>query len=307
MSNKSRRRFKLATGAILAGAAIPIAAAGTAWADPTETQAQLEAQGLSSTEAAAVVSAENGTTTPVEVSFDGKVVVEANEGTGSADEATASSGRHDAVSASIGGGTDSSAKGKDALAFDEGTTTDSNSDKATAHGHGAMASIYDASTSTATADGTRATAEAEDGTTGATVSAHGTDAGAVNIDSTGSTTTANGTAAEAESYYGTDATVSAKGTDAEAAGFATDGSTATATGTGTQAVVEYTDDSTATAKGTGSGASIEGTSTSTVSDSTNLTNNGQSYTLTTSDTNWVNGAPTDSPADISAALHVPLP
>jgi hypothetical protein len=33
MSNKSRRRVKIAAGAILAGAAIPIAAAGTAWAD----------------------------------------------------------------------------------------------------------------------------------------------------------------------------------------------------------------------------------------------------------------------------------
>jgi hypothetical protein len=33
MSNKSRRRVTMAAGAVLAGAAIPIAAAGTAWAD----------------------------------------------------------------------------------------------------------------------------------------------------------------------------------------------------------------------------------------------------------------------------------
>ena len=33
MSNKSRRRMTMAAGALLAGAAIPIAAAGTAWAE----------------------------------------------------------------------------------------------------------------------------------------------------------------------------------------------------------------------------------------------------------------------------------
>jgi hypothetical protein len=43
MSKKSRRRLTLAAGAILAGAAIPIAAAGTAWADDdTITVAQAE-------------------------------------------------------------------------------------------------------------------------------------------------------------------------------------------------------------------------------------------------------------------------
>jgi hypothetical protein len=43
MSKKSRRRLTLAAGAILAGAAIPIAAAGTAWADDdTMTVAQAE-------------------------------------------------------------------------------------------------------------------------------------------------------------------------------------------------------------------------------------------------------------------------
>jgi len=34
-ADKSRRRLSMAAGAILAGAAIPIAAAGTAWADQT--------------------------------------------------------------------------------------------------------------------------------------------------------------------------------------------------------------------------------------------------------------------------------
>ena len=41
MSNKSRRRIKLAAGAILAGAAIPIAAAGTAWADDDQQPQQV--------------------------------------------------------------------------------------------------------------------------------------------------------------------------------------------------------------------------------------------------------------------------
>ncbi len=79
-------------------------------------------------------------------------------------DATASSGRHDAVSAAIGGGTDSTAHGKDAVAFDDGATTDSNSDNAKASGHEALAYIDDASTSTATADGTKANAEVYGGT-----------------------------------------------------------------------------------------------------------------------------------------------
>lgn len=293
MSTKSRRHMKLAAGAILAGAAIPIAAAGAAWADDTaapvdktETQAQLEAQGLSSAQAQAVVNAENGTT-PVEVSYDGKIVVEANEGGTASTDATASSGRHDAVSAAIGGGTDSTAHGRDALAFDEGASTDS-SDAAKAHGAHATAEVS--------------------GSIGATVTADGKVASAEDVGSTDSTSSARGTGAEAVNYSDTDTTASARGTGAEASGEFTTDSTATSRGTRADAALVYTDDSTATAKGTASGAAIEGTSTSVVSDSSNLTNNGGTYTLTTSDTNWVNGAPTMDPAaDVSAALHVPLP
>jgi hypothetical protein len=112
VSNKSRRRVKLAAGAILAGAAIPIAAAGTAWADDdavgaaaeTETTKQLEHQGLTHAEAQAVAAAEaNGT--PVEVAHDSTVVVNDNQGTTSTTEATAVSGfaRGDNAIA-IGGG-----------------------------------------------------------------------------------------------------------------------------------------------------------------------------------------------------------
>jgi hypothetical protein len=105
MSNTSRRRattsrprITLAAGVFLAGAVIPIAAAGTAWADETgsqnqtETVGQLERQGLSASQAEAVVKAEKDGT-PVQVSYDGTTVVNANiQGTGSATEATATSG-----------------------------------------------------------------------------------------------------------------------------------------------------------------------------------------------------------------------
>ena len=93
MSNKSRRRLTMAAGALLAGAAIPIAAAGTAWADDTntdqtETAKQLEHQGLTHAEAQAVVTAE-GNGTPVQVSYDGTTVVNDNQGTGPSTDASA--------------------------------------------------------------------------------------------------------------------------------------------------------------------------------------------------------------------------
>ena len=99
----SRRRVAMATGALLAGAAIPIAAAGTAWADETQTAGQLEREGLSPSEAKAVVAAEDDGT-PVQVSYDGKMIVDANQG-GASGDATAASGTKD-VAIAIGGGSD---------------------------------------------------------------------------------------------------------------------------------------------------------------------------------------------------------
>jgi hypothetical protein len=115
MSNKSRRRLTMAAGALLAGAAIPIAAAGTAWADDpaqadqTETTSQLEHQGLTKAEAQAVVTAENNGT-PVQVSYDGTTVVNDNQGSGPSTDATASSdtGPKD-VAAAIGVGSEAGA------------------------------------------------------------------------------------------------------------------------------------------------------------------------------------------------------
>jgi hypothetical protein len=79
MSNRSRRRVTLAAGAILAGAVTALAAAGSACADDeTETFSQLVGQGLNYYEAYEVVQAED-TGLPVEVSYDGNLVVDTNQ------------------------------------------------------------------------------------------------------------------------------------------------------------------------------------------------------------------------------------
>ncbi len=103
MSTTSCRRLTLAAGAILAGAVIPITAAASAWADgltETEDFGQLVGQGLNYYEAYEVVEAEsNGL--PVEVSYDGQVVVEDNEPTDPLLGAFAESGSGTDVAAAI--------------------------------------------------------------------------------------------------------------------------------------------------------------------------------------------------------------
>jgi hypothetical protein len=93
----------VAAGAILAGAVIPMAAAASAWADgltETEDFGQLVGQGLNYYEAYEVVEAEsNGL--PVEVSYDGQVVVEDNEPTDPLLGAFAESGTGTDVAAAI--------------------------------------------------------------------------------------------------------------------------------------------------------------------------------------------------------------
>jgi hypothetical protein len=190
MSSKSRRRMKLAAGAILAGAAIPIAAAGTAWADDiadqdqTETARQLEHQGLTHSEAQAVVTAENNDT-PVQVSYDGNTVVNDNQGDTSSTEASAISGPgpHD-VAAAVGGGSAANAGNAvggfpagnhdTAVATDgAGATADiGNHDTATASGAGSAASSGDGNYDTSTVNGTDSAAGS--GGTGTTVGNHDT-------------------------------------------------------------------------------------------------------------------------------------
>jgi hypothetical protein len=152
MSNKSRRRLTLAAGALLAGAAIPIAAAGVAWADDpaqadqTETAKQLEHQGLTKAEAQAVVTAENNST-PVQVSYDDTTVVNDNQGATSADQASASSaaGPKD-VATAIGDGSIAGAAGSETI----GSGID---DKAYADGPNAEALSGDGSHDSASATG----------------------------------------------------------------------------------------------------------------------------------------------------------
>jgi hypothetical protein len=181
--DKSRRRVAMAAGAILAGAVIPLAAAGTAWADETETVEQLVKQGLSQADAQAVVDAQNNGT-PVQVSYDRKVVVDDNQGSGSTDEATARSGAKD-VSAAIGGGSDSTASGAGAVAVADGSSKDGNSIDATARGLNSTAWISDSTDTkvTATYNGAAALAYGDTGVT-ATATGFNAEAQAVNDSNT---------------------------------------------------------------------------------------------------------------------------
>jgi hypothetical protein len=155
VSNTSCRRLTLAATAILAGAVIPIIATASAWADgltETEDFGQLVGQGLNYYEAYEVVQAESSGL-PVEVSYDGQVVVEANEPTDPLLGAFAESGTGTDVAAAIA--TNSPAienqtiadsllgsnnvafadgGGSYALAGDEVPTSVSNNDTATAIG-----------------------------------------------------------------------------------------------------------------------------------------------------------------------------
>jgi hypothetical protein len=285
MSNKSRRRattsrhrVAMAAGAIVAGAAIPIAAAGTAWADDTSetsgnigpvipvaaagtasvnetatpvtpatpsqipTVQDLENRGLTPYEANAVVTAA-GDNTPVDVSYNGKNYFSDNQGSGSANEAAATSAKND-ISVAIGGGTDSTAKGAGAVAFDLGAnsgTTGGNNDDATASGKNATATIND-STNTMVSAGAYSNA-------------------ASSYDS-GVKVTASGFQAQASSAFdGSNTTVSATGTNANASAFFTGDSAVSATGKNADAMVSE-DTSTAgsqldvTAKGTNANASV---------------------------------------------------
>jgi hypothetical protein len=330
MSNKSRR-IKLAAGAILAGAAIPIAAAGTAWADTTENQQQLENQGFSSSEAQAIVNAEAPGGTAVQVSYDGKIVVDANQPGIAGMDATATSARND-VSAAIGGGSDSTSHGAGAVALSDGTNDD-----AIAHGKDASVQIYDdggTGDTTATARGSRADAYA-DGDSSVKETAHGSNAYVDAEEATNTTLTATGKGAEADADNDvSNSTVTAHGTRAYADAYENDDNVkVTATGKATDAYaydssdgsatakdtalrggeprpvafdalravggdsgfaeIDYTTNSEATARGHGSIAEVLGAYGSPVDSSSAVDTNGTATTVYTSDTHLENGMVAD--------------
>jgi hypothetical protein len=129
MSRKSRRRVAMAAGAVLAGAVIPIAAAGTAWADDdTITVAQAEKLAKAGEQ--------------VDISVNGKTIKDTCMGACTADSGAV--GEHNkAIAIGAGseaeienGATDSTAKasgGGEAKVEDSGTATVSH-DVATANG-----------------------------------------------------------------------------------------------------------------------------------------------------------------------------
>ena len=103
-----------------------------------ESVSQLQNQGLSHGQAELVYAAEQSGGTAVEVSYDGRIVVEKNQASGSSNEATATSGaRTNDIAAAVGGGSDSSAKGAGAVAFADGANPDGNNVDATATGKNA--------------------------------------------------------------------------------------------------------------------------------------------------------------------------
>jgi hypothetical protein len=312
--NRSRRRVAMAAGALLAGAAIPIAAAGTAWADDTVTQTtpdktetltQLEHQGLLTNYAQAVVTAE-GNGEAVEVSYNGKIVVDDNQGSTASTEATAKSATKD-VAVAIGGGTDSTASGTGAIALTDGSntgTTGGNSDTATAKGFGAEAIASDDTGTKVSATGTEAAAQAF-ASSNSTLTASGTYAYASDSSSTGDTLIAKGTGSEAFGGFNNTVTLTATGTAAFAVGLDSSNSSATATNTGPssyvnadgyrgEAEVDYADGSKAIASGMGSYAQVDGTSYYNshgvnISGSSAVDNNGTTTIVTASDINSTNG------------------
>ena len=180
MSKESRRRLTLAAGAIVAGAVIPIAAAASAWADDeTETFLQLVGQGLNYYEAYEVVQAED-TGLPVEVSYDGNLVVETNQIVNPLTGAVAESGPNSDVAAAIA--TNSPAilnqtiaeatRGSNDVAFADGggsfafagnevpDTIANNNDTATAIGTYSSAFAVDGNNDSATDIGSNSLAEA---------------------------------------------------------------------------------------------------------------------------------------------------
>ena len=136
MSHKSRRRLTLAAGAIVAGAAIPIAAAGIAWADDSLTS--LVAVGDSQ---------------PMELSFDGQVVIDT-----CGNECTAISGTDNDLAIAYGDGSYAEAidgQGDKATASDGGVALagTGNDDTASATGYDSYAAAGVGNGDNATADG----------------------------------------------------------------------------------------------------------------------------------------------------------
>jgi hypothetical protein len=276
----SRRRITLAAGAILAGAAIPIAAAGTAWADDdTITVAQAEKDAKAGEQ--------------VDISINGKTIKDTCP-TCTADSGT--KGEHN-VAIAIGAGSyatdDSGDKG----------------DRAVASG-GGFAYLADANDSKATATGADSSASV-DTTSGAPADTHdvavATGGAASEVDA--SYTTATATGAGSEAYVNavligrpgqppptplpvTHDRLVADGTDSTAYINDASDSRATATGGNNYAQINYTSfpasvdtRDVVTASGASSGADIED-----ASDSSNVVNNGKSYTIDgINDTHLVNG------------------
>jgi hypothetical protein len=167
MSNKSRRRatksrhrVTVAAGAILAGAAIPIAAAGTAWADDdTVTVAQAEKDAKAGE--------------PVEISINGKIIKDTCGADCSANSGTV--GEHNKAiaigtgsEATVTDATDSTAKasgGSEAIVENTAETGTVSHDTATANGANSEARVLNLDIGTASANVTHDVATASGGGT----------------------------------------------------------------------------------------------------------------------------------------------
>jgi hypothetical protein len=308
-ANTSRRRLSMAAGALLAGAAIPIAAAGTAWADDdTITIAQAEKLAKAGD--------------PVDISVNGKTIKDTCLGLCSANSGTV--GEHNTAIA-VGDNSDAE------------TPTGDTHDTARATG-GATADINYASNSTATATNggdasinihnTPATTD-----TGDHAVANGTDTTIADVElASDSSATAKGAASNAlvtgesgntiadsraTAQNGGDASVINDGDGGETPNITHDVATARGIVNDSPSIAEVTDSdgSSATATNTGSAVSPvtgrndgayvalsidsraiavnpdSGAFTFSTTDSSNVVNNGQQYFLDDSHTHLHNGMP----------------
>jgi hypothetical protein len=281
MSNKTRRRVKIAAGAILAGAAIPIAAAGTAWADEEISRDGTvvfdnfpggPARGSSDIGSAALSGASNDTAI-----YRGPA---SDYATAAAGAATGAYGANDA---STGDANDMAKATNTSTAYMQGAT----GSHATATGTDSYATVYGAS---ATDLVTNSSATATNGGT------------AVIVNDGDSSTTS----------FGHDLAHSSGTGSADVVDSSDSAARSVNTGTFGSADVFDATNSSAYAQGTGSVGEVLGTLTAPITGSSAVDTNGTTTDVTASDTQEFNthpdfGAASTNPlATDAAAVHIPL-
>jgi hypothetical protein len=281
-ATQSRRRVTMAAGALLAGAAIPLVAAGTAWADDdTITVAQAEKDAKAGEQVDISVNGKTIMDTCATCTADSGAVGDHNKAIaiGAGSSATDIDGAaHSTAEASTGGlaqvsgGSDNqaTATGAGSAAYDDA----SSDSKATANSGGYASTSYSYDHSSATATGTNSNAYTEY-SSNSSATATGTNSGAyMEYSSNSSATGSNDGGAIVE--YSSDTKATATDTDFK-------GNPAVYSG-GAADIYQGYDGSSASATGTNSNAFI-----SEASGSSAVDNNGTTTSVDTNFTHQVNG------------------